>query len=430
VKKPGKISLSVFLFILTTSGILYWLLRPPAAARDSGPMPHQAYVWQQAWTPAVLDAVRNADNNISRLVVLAAKISFRNGSPRVVRIPLDYGSLKKSSRPIGIALRIRPFRGPFSADDGTAAFVAGLAARLVRQARERGLEPAELQVDFDCAESKLDGYRLWVQAVRKKISPTPVTITVLPCWLKHRSAFGRLAAAADGYVLQVHSFKKPEASDKPCLCDKKAARKAVERAARFGRPFRVALPTYGYVVAFDDSGRLLGISAEGAQKSWPAGARVGTVRSDPADMADLVRAWTRDRPENLLGIIWYRLPVATDRLNWKPPTLAAVMSGKTPEPELAVRARGVKPGLHEIELVNNGLADACANVSVSVRWSDARLIASDGLGGFRSTAENTGGLVLQGPSSILASMLGPGEKRTIGWIRLSGNSEVKTHVQP
>jgi len=36
--------------------------------------------------------------------------------------------------------------------------------------------------------------------------------------------------------------------------------------------------------------------------------------------AGLVREWTRERPEELAGILWYRLPVAGDRLNWPMPT--------------------------------------------------------------------------------------------------------------
>src|SRR4029077_5145510 len=94
------------------------------------------------------------------------------------------------------------------------------------------------------------------------------------------------------------------------LCDPAAAKKAVEAAARFRRPFRVALPTYGYVVAFDRQGKGGGLSAEGPLLSWPREAMVRVARSDPAAMAGLVRTWTADRPAALSGILWYRLPSA------------------------------------------------------------------------------------------------------------------------
>ncbi len=429
MKKPVAI-FTVLIIGAASCYLIAWTLWPRAVPRASGPLPHHVYVWQRAWTPAVCEAVQNTGNGFSRLVVLAAEVSFRNNSPRIVRVPVDYRALQKSNLPTGIALRIGPYQGVFTSSAEATSLIANLAASLINRAREAGIDPAELQIDFDCAESKLDGYRVWVKTVREKISPIPVTITTLPCWLKHRGAFRRLVDATDGYVLQVHSFEKPKASDKLCLCDKEAAGKAVEKAARFEKPFMVALPTYGYIVAFDTRGKLLGITSEGSSGNRPAGARIESVRANPADMAELIRMWTRDRPANLTGIIWYRLPIATDRLNWKMTTLAAVMSGKTPEAKLVVRAHNLKPCLHEIELINNGLADACTSVSVSVRWSDARLVASDGLGGFQSASANTNELLLHSPKTSLSSALGPGDKIAIGWIRLSDNCEVKTNVQP
>jgi len=43
---------------------------------------------------------------------------------------------------------------------------------LVAMAASNHLELAELQLDFDCAESKLDGYRVWVEAIRSRLAPT------------------------------------------------------------------------------------------------------------------------------------------------------------------------------------------------------------------------------------------------------------------
>lgn len=77
---------------------------------------------------------------------------------------------------VGLAIRISPFAGPFRADDETADLLVGLAAGVLNQARDANLAVAELQVDFDCAESKLSGYRTWVEAIRQRASPTPVVI--------------------------------------------------------------------------------------------------------------------------------------------------------------------------------------------------------------------------------------------------------------
>ena len=83
--------------------------------------------------------------------------------------------------------------------------LAGPAASLAA-----GLQPAELQIDFDCAESALDEYRIWLEAMKEMIHPIPLTLTVLPCWLKHSRSFGRLVSVVDSYVLQVHSFEPPQ----------------------------------------------------------------------------------------------------------------------------------------------------------------------------------------------------------------------------
>ncbi|MGH7484878.1 MAG: DUF3142 domain-containing protein, partial [bacterium] len=122
-----------------------------------------------------------------------------------------------------------------------------------------------------------------------------------------------------------------------------------EKAALFGRPFRVALPTYSYQVAFDAKGTLIGLLAEGPLLSFGEGVTVVSASSDPGAMAGLVRDWTEKRPKELTGILWYRLPVAGDRNNWSWPTLRAVMAGRAPQPGLRAETRKPQPGLVEID---------------------------------------------------------------------------------
>ena len=160
---------------------------------------------------------------------------------------------------------------------------------MIRESNSNQLAISELQIDFDCAESKLDGYRIWIEAFRKKLAPVRIVITALPSWLE-QAAFKPLAEACNGYVLQVHSLERPQAPDAiPGICDPVAAKRAVEKADRLGVPFRVALPTYGYVIAFGPDGHFIGLSAEGPAKSWPEGVRLREARSlTPNEMAGLV----------------------------------------------------------------------------------------------------------------------------------------------
>jgi hypothetical protein len=216
--------------------------KPPEAR---APLSHEAYVWQRAWSEPVCDAVKQHAGQFAGLTVLNAEVSWKEQQPQVVRVALDYPTLTNARCPVGLALRIGAYRGPFSTNDATAEFIAGLAVSIIAEAKANGLVPRELQIDFDCAESKLAGYVLWVQTLRRKAAPVPVSVTVLPSWMAN-PAFPRLVATSGSYVLQVHSIERPRGLETPLtLCDPAAARRAVERAARLQIPFRVALPTYG-----------------------------------------------------------------------------------------------------------------------------------------------------------------------------------------
>jgi len=324
MRKGAKITILAVLVLALGGTALMWR----TASRDS--LPSQAYVWQRKWGDEVRAAVRRAAPSLEGLVVLAAEVDIEGGKGKAARVAIDHAALAACGRPVGLALRINPYPGPFDRDGGLARSLGDLAAELVAGWRGKGLEPSELQVDFDCAASKLDGYRAWIEAIRPRVAPVPFAITALPSWLE-RPAFRTLAAEAGGFVLQVHSIERPSGPNRPIvICDPAAARRSVAKAGRLGIPFRAALPTYGYLVAFGPGGDFLGISAEGPRPSWPRGAVVREARADPAAMAGLVRALTAERPAMLAGLIWYRLPVDTDSLNWRWPTFAAVIRGRDP----------------------------------------------------------------------------------------------------
>jgi hypothetical protein len=406
--------------VFAMAGVFFW---PRHVNRSAGPMSNDVYVWQRAWTDPLKNSIAEHATNFSELIVLAAEISWPKGQPNVVRAPLDYAALRTAGRPIGLALRIGGFSGALR--ESQTAFVKDLGTSLLAEAASNALAVAELQVDFDCPELKLEGYRLWVEAL--KSSSVPVTITALPSWLKH-DAFKRLIATADGYVLQVHSLERPKNVNTPfVLCDIEAARHAVERAAQLGKPFRVALPTYGYLVAFDASGNFEGILAESPAVAWPDGTRMREVRADPAALAGLIRIWAESRPELLKGMIWYRLPIPEESLNWAWPTLETVMAGKIPNSELRSELRYPKPGLVEIDLMNTGTANHIRPVGVTLQWHEARLVACDGLQGFE--AKERGNNTLNFRSKATQTPFEPGERRMIGWLRLSQETEVRIEMQ-
>lgn len=399
-----------------------------------GPMVQQAYVWQRQWNEPVREAVAEHAAAFDRLLVLAAEIEFDAGRPRSITAPLNHDTLRDANRPVGLALRIGPYAGPFQASDPVGTTIVNLAREQVAAMREQGIEPAEVQLDFDAATRHLAGYRVWVDAVREAVHPVPVTITALPTWMGSR-AFGPLVRATDGYVLQVHALDRPAHVDAPAkLADPAQARQWVREAARHDVPFRVALPTYGYLLAFDDAGRFTGLTAEGPMPEWPAGTQLRELAADPAAMAELVQGWTARRPMMMQGVIWYRLPTARDQRNWRWPTLAAVMAGRTPTARLTVEPVADGTGLVDVVLVNAGSADATLNGPVSLRWpADVRPIARDALAGFRWRRDDPGvepgRAELTPPVREPAWTLPAGERIGIAWMRFAQDTEVEAHVQ-
>ena len=406
----GRYCLGVLLWIASLSGCGHHV---------SGPLTQDVYIWQRIWTEAVAKAAEEAParsgGKMREMVPLAAEVSFRDGKPVVIRPVLAYNAIRKAPS-LGLALRIAPFSGPFKPDDANGRFFQKLACSLVSEARAAGCPARELQVDFDCADSKLEGYRVWVSAIRgalqKLPDPVPVSITVLPSWM-NRPEFGPLVREAGSFVLQVHSAELPRAGQEPVLCDPVRARRWVEQAARFRVPFRVALPTYTSLVAVNPAGKVVGVSNEGTHPAWPANARTLTARSNPSELAQIVREWARRRPAAMTGIIWYRMPVSSDRMNWRWPTLAAVMEGRQPRSAMRLEASPGNPS--DIRLINDGERDEPLPPRVSVRWERAPFVSADALNGF--ALENAAEHVIFTTNSG-REVLAPGESRVIGWLRL------------
>jgi hypothetical protein len=277
-----------------------------------------------------------------------------------------------------------------------------MARAAVARAEAVGVAVTELQLDVDAPSSALDDYAGWVSAVEAALEPLPVTFTALPDWLR-QPTFPALADAADGYVLQVHSLTLGRAPEDATVIDPARARDWVEAAGRLGRPFRVALPTHGF--------RL----------------RAGLARADPGDVAPLVAGWTADRPLAMTGLIWFRLPVDGEVLNWPWITLRAVMAGQTPRGAIAAtaRAEATRDGgaLVTVSIAAGGSAEVAA-APLAVSWSGP-LIAADGLGGYLFERAGAASGALTPPPD---TWLRPGDRRDVAWLRLETPAPVVVHV--
>jgi len=127
-----------------------------------------------------------------------------------------------------------------------------------------------------------------------------------------------------------------------------------------------------------------------------------------------------DRPKELAGVIWYRLPVAGDRLNWPWTAFQAVRAGRIPRRDLQVQPRASEPGLVEIDLVNAGEAEAGWPVIVQLSWTDGDLVAVDGLAGYQVLRTGPRELRLERSTTPWDRPIRPGERRRVGWVRFAG----------
>lgn len=378
----------------------------------SGPISQRGYLWQRAWNPAVMAAVREAGERMDGIVVIGAEIVWNHSSPHTIRANIDWPTLRSAAKSVALALRVAPYPGPFSRDDSTAKYISDVATSIIEDASAHGLNVSEFQLDFDCAQKKLSGYSLWVEAVRAVVHPTRFVITTLPSWL-NEPAFVHLVRIADGYVLQVHSVPVSTQGGQSFLLDTDLARQWTKTAAGLGIPFSVALPTYRCLAGYDNSGKLLGVAMDSVDLAWPPGTRTLEFSTDSDAAAKLVNEWLSARPTELKELIWYRIPVATDQRNWRWPTLAAVMAGRKPIHKLQSIQRGNNP--IDLSIKNVGEADKQNGVKLTLTWFGQSLVASDALPGWTLASE--GGRAVFTRTNGMPLELQPGVERSVGWLR-------------
>ncbi len=411
---------------------MLWLVTWSGSVLSAAGFTDEAYVWQRQFGPEVIAAMRQFSPSLQGYCVLAAEVSWTQAQMTIARVALDYAALRQIGTPVGLAVRVGSSAGAFGADDPDEKKLLKLVADLLGESRSHGLEPRELQIDFDCPESKLSRYREGLRALRSAVGPTKLVFTALPAWLKHEE-FSDLARSADGFILQVHSLEKPaNFAQDVALCDPVRALAWIRQAEKVGVPFRVALPTHGYVMGFGPSGNYLGVGAEGPRPVWPKETRTRLVRADPVSLVQLVRTLGREPLTSCTGVIWFRLPVPNDRLAWSAPTFAAVLRHENPVVRLAAEVSWPEPGLAEITLVNSGETTEPLPAGLSLRLPAAeKILTGDGLGGFRLEVREGEVQGIARATHVPAdAMIAPGRRMKIAWLRFAHDVSLAVSFAP
>lgn len=358
------------------------------------PLPHDAYIWQRAWTPAVTTAAQRSGDLVRSWRVLVAEAD-RSG--RWTRVAVAWDALRATERPVVAVVRI----------DGRLD-EPRMAATLDQVSAIAGALPGEvsgIEIDYDCPTSRLAAYGRFLGALRSRLpSSVRLSITALPTWM-NGSGLDRLAEPLDEVVLQVHAVDDPHRG----LFDPVQAEARVRAfARRIDRPFRVALPAYDVRVTWQPDGALA--SVEGEVPLLTGGAPGRTLRTAPEAVLSFLHALQRAAPDNLAGLVWFRLPTDADRRAWSLDTWRAVVTDRLPPPQLSaslVPAEG--PDLWDITLSNDGAVDAIAPRRVRL---DPACALADGANGYRLVS--TQPLALE---SRAGGRLRPHDRRVIGWAR-------------
>jgi hypothetical protein len=283
--------------------------RAPSSA--PAPLAHEAYVWQQAWTPALVASLAGpAADGLAGWRVLVAEQLAGGRAPRWREVRPDWEALAAGGRPLTAVLRLDgQLAGDAAADD---ALRAAILARWQAAQRDAG-RPLGLELDHDCGTRRLPAYAAFLRALRADLHARGgrLSITALPAWLGSRDALREVLAAVDAHVLQVHAVSRPErglwnaAQTEAWLQD---------WAALAPHAFALALPAVGSRVRLAVDGTVLAVrsSAPAAPRDWPADSRELTLQPDPLALADFLVRLQAHRPARLRALVWFRWPLAGD----------------------------------------------------------------------------------------------------------------------
>jgi len=352
-------------------------LDPPTS---TAPLVHRAYVWQRAWTPAVQQAVH--DHDLDGLGILTHEVRWHGLRPQVATVALP--ELPALHAPDLVRV-IRVAVPPEGVD------LPHALAPILEPACARGV----VHLDMDLPTGRLPEYAAWLERLR----PTcDLRITALPTWLE-APAFTRVARG--GFVLQVH-WLDPADPTGPLLHPH--ALPAIQRAARLGEPFQVALPAYGHRVWMHGD-QVVDVHSEDVG-AGPVGAVPRVVMADPHRVAGLLDALLEYHPAALTGVWWFRLPTDQDELAWSAATLTAVRTGAPLHHDVQVQRRSQPDGSTALCLHNRGtLAALPEPVPIATGLAGGRA-------GWRFSPART---ALVPPPG--APPLQPGRTRCVGWSR-------------
>ncbi|NWK56045.1 DUF3142 domain-containing protein [Verrucomicrobiaceae bacterium N1E253] len=372
-------------------------------------MAQEVYVWQRVWTDPVGAAVKERAEQFDGVCVLVAEVDRKgDGSWEVQR----FADPEAYARGHEVSLAVRIASGA-----SISAWDRESCDRIVSLLGHYAGMTSVFQIDYDCPSGKLSDYVRLCAALRRAFPDHRLELTCLPDWLG-RDGFSSLVEYADRYVMQVHGLLGYGGGQR--LCDPELAREAAWQCGELGVPFLIALPTYRHAVGVGVDGGILDVVSEGEELRQ--GVTYQLRGADHQEMASLVREWEESRPESMIGVIWYRLPVDGESMNWTWASLQRVMQGMEVEKQWSMKMEPQDDGMYLLKLENKTVANLELPRVLQVSWLSGYCLTSDGMGAYKvSHLERDSKAVLKWQGGDPRPMP-PGTSLAVAWFRY--------HVQP
>ena len=189
------------------------------------------YVWQRNYTRNVENGIIEANKSGCRRFYFIAGEMENNG--RNIAVAPAYPSWLSGKVTPVIRIHVKHLASP-----------AEKLAQQILKLYEPWKTCRSLQIDLDAPESKIAYYTALMRQLRTALPDVELSATVLPCHLRHKEEFFKLAKACDFYVLQIHGLEKR--SGKWSIIDRNTALNAIIRAVNHQQKFKIAVPLYSH----------------------------------------------------------------------------------------------------------------------------------------------------------------------------------------
>lgn len=325
----GYLLCLVGVFAVVAAFMALWRLGWPSDV--SVPGRSGFYVWQRQWSDKVEAAVcAEFEAGTHDLYVLGGELEYENGLARWCGANVP-GHVWLHDRVTAV------FRLPVQALDNP----GESAARVVSHAGTRGVH--RIQLDVDVPERMIGRYAELVEGIRHRwpvgAGKLRLGATFLPCHLGLKEV-RRVLAALDEPVIQLHGIDAPKnCAESWALMKRRTVFRALRAARAQDRRFKMALPSYAYVLTFNADGGFRRLYAEGLPDNFDLPS--GTVREIAAPDLNLLHEIFTSSLR--LPVIWFRLPVrGADRWCLERETLSLLERGERPRAtvEFTVRRGG------------------------------------------------------------------------------------------